>query len=337
MNESNLTTNETVSSKKNDIFSVIVGYYVFNVMLWLGAALNSISVVIFSKIVRTEQSNQGHLFKYLLLKSIMDCIFCVVNLPRMIYYQADFGINESYIMQLWFRFVYYYIYCITSQLSVWFEIAASIDCVCLIARKFPWHKMKACFICVTPTFIIGFTLFYIPYLFFFEVEKNDHGGYYPKVTSFGNSKFIYYHLLVHSITRDIIPVFISIILNSIILYYIRQLTLRRKNMTVTSTTMITTQAALIVKKSQKAERNKIQMMFVTSFIHVFRVPLIFYNFNMLNVLSNVFVSHLCLLSICFSYFIPIFTYIGFNNTFRKYFAAIFFLSKCCKSVTNNRN
>jgi hypothetical protein len=338
LNLTNLTNNITSNTTSNgrpipqfDIFAVVLGFYVLNIMMYTGAALNLICILIFIKIVKDEQPNQGNLFKYLLLKSVFDCLFCIQNFPQPFYYRADFSISESYVMQYWFKHGMYYLYPLTSQLSVWFEIFASIDCLFLISRKFPFHKTKICFWMVTISLITINILYYIPFGFLrYTIEEYSDGGYYTKITKLGSSFLIDFQLmLVHNVFRDILPLFISIVLNGIIFYYIRQLTVSRKKMTA-SVSSVTNQTSAMVKKAQKTEWNKIKMMMFTSVIHIFHIPLVFFNFNMFNVRSNSFLTQLCLLSINVSYFIPIVAYVAFNSTFERYVCKIFFCFKCKK-------
>jgi hypothetical protein len=323
-------TNSTTLNSQFDVFSVVLGFYLLNIMTYMGAVLNLFCILIFIKIVKAEQSNQGHLFKYLLIKSLFDCLFCVQNFPQMFYYRADFSISRSYAIQYWFMYCFYFLYPLTSQLSVWFEVAASIDCLFSVSRRFQFHKTKKCFWIVTIALISINFINYFPYLFRFTIEEYDDGdGYFIKTTKLGASRFIIYdHTLIHNIFRDVLPLFISIILNAIIFYYIRQLTMKRKQMIApTLSTFSNHITNVMVKKAQKAEKNKIKMMFFTSFIHIFHVPVIFFNFNILNVRSNNFLAQLCLLSINMSYFVPIISYAAFNNTFERYLNKIFFCFK----------
>jgi hypothetical protein len=313
------------SNEKNesrDIFSIIFGFYVMNIMNIFGVILNFICVLIFIKILKLEPTNKGHLYKYLFLKSICDFLFFIQNLPQMFYYRADFTQSESYIMQYWFRYCFYFLYYIFSNLSVWFEILASIDCLCLVSRKFEWHKNIICFYVASTCLSLVMIIFYIPNLFRFNIERNENGGYHSVSSSFDNSTFIYYHKSVHVISRDLSPLFILIVINGLILYFIRESTERRRRIQTTS--VINTQTISLIKRSQQAERNKIKMILFTSLIHLFHIPAIFYNFNTFNVLSDIFLSQLCLLSTNFAYFIPIISYTAFNNTFKNYILKMIF-------------
>jgi hypothetical protein len=313
----NSTGNSTQFESDIGLHLVIIGFYLQTVMIYAGAVLNFICILIFIIIIRNEQYDQGNLFKYLLVKSVFDFLFFLQNIPQMFYYRVDFSVNDSYGMQYWFIYCFYFLYPLTSQLSVWFEIAASIDCLCLVARKFQWHKTTRCFWKVTLSMIGISIIYYSPLLFWYKIEKNESGnGYRPVIKHINEFLFLlfYYLSFIHIIFRDVLPLFVSIILNLMILFYIRRLTIAHKNMN----SSVINNTSIMVKRLQKVERNNMKMMLFTSFIHVFHIPVIIYNLNAFNVKSKHFLSMLCILSINFSYFIPIISYIKFNTTFRRY-------------------
>jgi hypothetical protein len=330
MNETlNEINNGTLTNRSRNWITLIFGFYAQIIMTYSGAVLNFICILIFIKIIKGERGNSGNLFKYLLVKSICDCIFCIQNMPQMFYYRADRSIADSYIMQIWFVYFFYYVYGVLSQLSVWFEIFASIDCILLITGRFRWHKTKLCFWMVTIGLILFMIVAYIPFLFWRRIEKKPNGhGYMPVVTSFGYGSIIQvHHVRFHNFTRDILPLFVSLILNSIILYYIRQMTKRRQQMSTQkpSTLTVVSNNTKMVRKAQRNEKNKIKMIFFSSFTHLFHLSMVIHNFNIFNVKSSIFLKQLCFLSIGISYFIPIISYIAFNSTFKKYISNII----CC--------
>lgn len=333
-NESNSSLDE---SQKYSLIYEILAFHLVYILNFSGLILNFICILVFIKIVREEQTNQGHLFKYLLVKSIFDCLFFLQNIPHTIYYKRDFSVSDSYIMQLWFKYCFNYLYSIFSLLSVWFEIFATIDCLLLITRKFQWHKTKLFFVLVTISSTLITIIYYIPFLFWYTIQKNENGGYYPKINKFRYKKIMNIINISHSIFRDISPIIISLILNVIILYHIHKTTLRRRKMETKhnqskpkNDIASTNRNNNIVRKTQKAEKNKIKMILFTSFIHLFRMPLVFYNFNIFNILLNHFLSQLCLLCAMFSYFISIIIYAAFNKTFKKVLLKFIILPKCNK-------
>jgi hypothetical protein len=309
------------SNKTNDLTSIIFGFYTPNIMNILGVVFNLWCILIFIEIIKLEQRqrNKGHLYKYLFIKSICDCLFCLQNIPQMFYFKVDFTISDSYLMQLWFIYCFYYLYPVLSMLSVWFEVFALIDCLCLISDKMKWHKNKIYFYSLT-TLLISLTfLSDIPYLFWFKIEENESGGYRSVATPLGRSKFLYYYALFNGLMRDCVPLFISIVINGFIFYFIRESTVRRMRIHNTNNNNNNRINLKLIQQSQKAQINKIKMIFFTSFIHLFHIPVIFYNLNVFNVQANSFMARLCILSFNFSYFIPIITFTAFNLTFKRYF------------------
>jgi hypothetical protein len=315
----NLKLNTSLNSTDNHLFAVIIGFYVQAVMTWLGGLLNFICILIFIRIIKNQRSNNtsGYFFEYLLLKSICDCLFCLQNIPHTFYFKADFTYSGNYLMQLWYIYCFYYLYSILSGLSVWFEVAASLDCVCLLSRTFEWHKKKWCFWAATIIPILFLILFNLISVFRFTIEKNDN-GYYLQMTQHAElNSILYYHDIILSVKRDLLPLLVSIILNFIILNHLRRSTINRRNLAKNH------KLSAMVRKARQAEHNKIKMTFFTSFIHLFHIPVIFYNFNILNVRSNNFTAQLCVLSNNISYIIPIITYTTFNTTFKSYFFNLF--------------
>jgi hypothetical protein len=314
--------NSTIIINKS-MLTKIIGYYLLNTLNILGFFLNIFCVVILYKIVKREQNNQGHLFKYLFIKSISDCLFCLVNIPNIFYYTKDLVKSESFIMQVWYIVGYFYCYALFSEISIWFEIYALIDCLCLVSMKFQWHKNKLCFKIVALTLITFFTIFYVPLFIKMEIVKKLNGNYEIRNTEFGKSVNMEYYLIVHSILRDVLPVCISFILNSFILCYIKKSTFTRQRIgAMNNSSDVTNQANKLVAKSINAERNKIKMIFFTSCMHVFHIPIIFYNLNLFNVQSSFMFQQLCVFFADLYFATPIVSYIGFNNTFRKYFLKI---------------
>jgi hypothetical protein len=307
--------NSTMRNNSNESFERIIGYYLINALTILGCFLNFICILIFYKIIKQEQNNQGHLYKYLLLKSISDFMICIVNIPLIIYYKQEPELDDSFIMQVWFIGGYFYLYRVFTQLSIWFEIFALIDCFCLVSMKFKWHKSKLCFYLTSILSTLIFFVYYIPTNFDFKIVRIGNGGY--KVDEF-NIIFVHYYAATHTISRELLPICISIVVNTLILFYIRKATIHRQRIADINSKSVNSQAHLMIARSIHAERNKTKMIIVTSCMHVFHLPIIFYNFNISNIKSNLLLKKLCFLSLYLYFIIPIVSYVAFNKTFRKY-------------------
>jgi hypothetical protein len=305
-----------VINDKNNLIAKIFGYYLLNSLNFAGSFLNFICALIFYKIIKQEQNNQGHLYKYLFIKSISDCLLFVVNMPVLFYFKNGQIIDKSFIMQVWFIFGYYYLYVVFSQISIWLEVFAFIDCLCLVSMKFQWHKSKLCFRIVTISVTLLFVIFYVPVFFQMKIEKKLNGGYYTMKTDLGN--IAKYYNVLHVISRDLLPVCLSFIMNVIILWYIKKSTISRRRIGNLNQSGTTSSSNSLIARSIHAEKNKIKMIVFTSSLHVLHLPIIFYNLNIFNIGSNIALLQLCVVSINFYFSIPIVTYTAFNSTFRKY-------------------
>jgi hypothetical protein len=319
MNSTSITTNE---NKK--LISKIIGYYLLNTINIVGLLLNIICVSIFFKIIKQEHNNQGHFYKYLFIKSISDCFFFIVNLPVLFYFKDD-TIDKSFIMQVWYIVGYFYLFTVFSQISIWIEICALIDCLCLVSMKFQWHKSKLCFKIVTISIIMIFLVFYIPLLSKMKIEKKLNGGYrVNRTTDLMKSSIIKYFFVI---SRDLLPFCLSLILNLFILWFIKKSTLRRRRIGNATESSVTNQTNNLILRSINAEKNKIKMIIFTTFLHLLHFPLIFSNLNLFNVVSDSTIRQLCVVSINVYFLIPIVNYTAFNFTFRKYIRKVILFYK----------
>jgi hypothetical protein len=121
--------------------------------------------------------------------------------------------------------------------------------------------------------------------------------------------------MVNDILRDVLPVIILSIINILILVSLRNATKRRKNLAKSKTISIAQK--ILLKKSKKAELNKMKMILFTNLMHIFHLPMIIYNLQLKSV--NQCYTHLAQTLLVASYSIPIISYILYNNNFKKFF------------------
>jgi hypothetical protein len=326
MNSTN--SSESFNQVENLLF-LIIDFYLYYSIIVIGTVLNMICIPIFVIIIKKERANQGHMFKYFLLKSICDFFSLSTLIPELIYFHRSGTRDQSFVMQIWFISCDYYFNEAFQLMSVFFEIAASIDCLFLIKRRLDWLKSKIAFYFIAGFISLFCFLFYSCRLFQFKIVEIGDSLYKTSYTKFHRSQFVRYHRLIHNIIRDILPLFILFIVNCFILATLRNLTNRRKQMEGNSQQ----RPSKLVSNSQNAERNKIKMISFTSSIYLFHIPMIFNNFNYKNMSNNDFISYLCFLFLSLSYSLSIISYVLFNNTFKKYFFSFFFINKC----TSNNN
>jgi hypothetical protein len=284
----------------------------------VGAILNLFCIIIFIKIIKTERSENGHMFKYLFIKSIFDFIYQSSQLPSIYYYNYS---HQSYIMQFWYKWMVYYLTIIASVASVYFEVAAVLDCLIMISNRLLICRKRACFITITIIIITFFFIFYIPWSLRIQIFiKNSNTTstssiiYSHKTINRG---YFNYFKIIHTFIRDIVPIVLIVIINILIFLFIKSATKRRELLEKTGN-----QSNLLMS-SLKAQRNKFKMILVTALIYILHVPFIIsYTFDVSQCFT--YVSKLLFLT---SYAIPIFSYFFFNKKFRRYFMETFLFHK----------
>jgi hypothetical protein len=248
------------SSLNNDIIDLILGKYILDGVLTVGIVLNTITLLVFIKIIKQERSNHGNMFKYLVLKCICDFFVVILFLPD------KFMSNGNYIKVLFTKWHYYFLENVLSTISAFFESASSLDCLFFIARKVQWFKNKLTFYLVVSSVSIITTVYYIAGLFRFEISQDENNNYYLKDTAFRSSFFIKnIFLSVHFIFRDGILFFVSIVINSIILYYLRERTRIRLALASKKQTSL-------VRNAIASEIKKVKLTIFTSLTVLFRLP-----------------------------------------------------------------
>jgi hypothetical protein len=304
---SNYTNNETLFLNSNNlIIRKILGQYILYGVLAVGSILNFISIFIFFKIIREERSNQGHMFKYLFMKCVSDFFRVFLFLP------SNFMDHGSFFHILFSKVSDYYLVNIFGVGSSFYEIASSLDCLFLVSRKVKWFKKRFIFYLIT-IFISVFTVFYfLPGYFRFEITKRESDNtYYLKDSPFKQTVFMqYYFLAIYFALRDGLPLTISLVVNSMIIYYLRQRTKMRKILESNKRT-------ILVVNAQVAELKKMKLTIFTSSIVLFRIPAIL-NFLIFDYKSNIYYDVAMILS-HLSFSVSFFGFLLYNNNFRKIF------------------
>jgi hypothetical protein len=287
-------------------------------VLPLGIILNLICILIFKKIIKNEPPNQkNNLFKYLFMKSICDFIYPTIMLGDYIYHKNDGSTDTSLIMQLWYTIVKGYFVYVSITLSINFEILATIDCLLMISKLFNSLKTFKCL--KVSTFVLCFVIFifYIPVFFYYKIDSftviNINNNMSREISynfTFSENSIIRMHSKLAGIFRDVIPMIILIILNIFILVTLHKVKKEKLRMKYNL-------EALSVICAMKAERNKVKMIFFTSLVYLFHLPLVYKWYRSLD--EETCFSILSNLSYRFSHGITFFSYFLFNNNFRRQF------------------
>jgi hypothetical protein len=293
-----------------------IDYIHYCIVIPVGLVLNLICIVIFFKIVKENRNRASNLFEYLFLKSFWDFFIFISYCPILIYVDFDSKRNTSFIMQVWVKWVEYYLIIGLQLLSVIFEVLASLDCLLLVTRRLSFLKTRRTFYIITLISILFCFTFYIPNLFKNVINlkynnsnitlinhQSEEKVYFVGWSKFFSSQFAKYHYIVHYILRDIVALIILCVINVLILISLRNTTKRKKKLTI------------IAIESINAEKNKINMILFTGIIYLLHVPMILNNFEYFFIRSCYGVVCHVLFNISNS--IPIVSYILFNRKFKK--------------------
>jgi hypothetical protein len=305
------------------------------IILPLGIILNLICIVIFKKIIRSEPLNQkNNLFKYLFMKSICDFIYPTIMLGDYIYHKSDGSTDTTLIMQLWYTILSEYLVYSTITCSIYFDILATFDCFLMISKMFGFLKTFFCFKISTFFVVSLFFISYLPFIFYYKINRfiviNNNYNLTTREIAYNFTSSKDHNIAMYfgfvTILRDLVPITILIILNSLILVTLHKVTKQKVRMKNNLETFS-------IRYAMNAERNKVKMIFFTSLIYLFHLPLVYKWFKNLN--EETCFSLLSTLSYRFSYAIAFFSYFLFNNNFRRYLYRSFnFINNRVHSSTN---
>jgi hypothetical protein len=285
------------------------------VLFIIGIITNSICIFVFSIIIiKQHQQQHGNMFKYLLLKSIVDLLFSFINILD--YFNVCQSSNEliCVLVHIW---VFKYLQITIATLSIVFEVAATVDCYININRKLLCCQNNQFFYSFSILTIILLFLFYLVYPLSFVVVKLNLDYYKIEKSKFG---MFFYHLnpaFLDSLLRDFVLFIILVVLNLLILISLMKATQHRRLILVSNSNNNTS----MLTSSQKAERRKMIMILATGSNYMIgHFPNFIWYFlqSYFNIPPNcniIFVDFFLNLS----YVDGIFLYFFFNNIFKQVF------------------
>jgi hypothetical protein len=326
----------------NDFFKRFIEFYQNKLVDLAGIILNGLCIIVFSRIlINTQQSNNNNnMFKYLLMKSIMDFIEFSSNIYRFLYECSNkCDSSKSYFFQIWVIWFYLYIEYITEILSVIFEIAATFDCYITIINKYEFCRSNSFFYYFSVTITIFWTLFYMIYPFGrvikdeidpFNNNESKH-SYSVGYNDYGNSKFYSIIPIFDSIIRDGFLFIILVIINVKILIFLKKMTRQRQVLTGTN------KSSNLLRNIQKTKRKKMQLIIAIGVNY----SIGHFAFLMQNLLTyfNKFYGRCYHIYFMFPYFISyvdgIFFYCYFNNIFKKFLLGLIPFTNTNNQIEHN--
>jgi hypothetical protein len=276
----------------------------------LGVVANFICIINFITIIRKSNNSIGNMFKYLLVKSVCDLFILSFDVTLFLCLDENKKVYSTYFVQVFNLFFEIYLYYVVAFISCYSEILATLDCLFMLNQKFELFKRSSTFYLLIIFLIVFSIVFYLPEPFRIKIAYISPGEYVSITTELGKSKIFHYYSFVHVLLRDLIPFLSLIIINILILIYLREATRRRRALS-------SGQSTSMVNSAETAERNKVKMILFTSIIYLFHIPSIFLNLNLSSLNFRPYLLIIVILSLDFSFGLTIIPYTLFNHNFRK--------------------
>lgn len=352
MNSSN--SSENTASFENYACPYTNLLYVLNsqlvpVLSGIGIVTNTYCVIVFARIIYFEKQN-GHMFRYLLVKAVHDAIQFCIQVFAPLYYCVSCSTYQTFSAQVWYIYFYYYVECINEMCSGALDVAATFDCLITINKKMAYCQKIMFFYLVTFITFLYSAIYYIFFIFNFEIvakARLDPNDVYTNMTGSKPVEYFVYEYtefsktslntglrLWHGLSRDVIIIVLLVVLNIMILITMKRSTRKKKKLLLTNTSQVATrveqtnsQPSSSHKKpsslatAQDAERN-MTLMIVLSGVNYFighSPSFIFYCvlFNKPSVFRSCF-RGITLFLFYLVYVTPFFIYFGVNRIFRSY-------------------
>jgi hypothetical protein len=302
--------------------------YLKKLVYFAGLIFNFLNIITLYLITRREQTN-GHMFKYFLVKSVNDFVYFCISVIDIAYYCGDCESSTTYIINIWYIWLYWYFEAVLLNNSGLLEVLATLDCYFSITKKCQFFNKQLTFYTIMSLFFILNLCINIYRLFNYKiVETNDillnSTDYHIHNTPFHFSDLQKVLEMINVCIRDLIPLLLMIIINSLILLEMKKLSKRKAKLTI--------QQRNRINKIRAAEQNKIKMIFITGLNYVIlHTPLMIYYLSYDDSRNKVIWA--CFSDISWtiyeiSLFSSFFIYFLYNKTFKKYFLLLTKLDKC---------
>ena len=200
---------------------------------FVGTILNMLSFVIYVMILRsTTQNHKDHLFKYLLVKSIADTYVSVYVFLNAITKKIS-SINEKYGYRIFELIVFDYLVFVFELISMLLEVASIFNRFKIFTKTFKLFDKINFKIVIILMFMYSFG-FYI-HVFFnhlivknFKLDKSNITIFFYSVNQKGLGELDTIFGYIHSSVRDVLCVFLILILNIILMIKMRNFIKHKK-------------------------------------------------------------------------------------------------------------
>jgi hypothetical protein len=319
--------NHTKPTEKCDLVLDIYDKRIEIALASVGFVFNLICVWVFVQLIRGK-SSKSDMFKYLLVKSICDSLYSFRMILKFIFNYQAFNVEKYFVWQLIQLLILYYFGFIVQLVTVLCDIAATFNRFRTITQKFKFMNKFSYLISIVGFFAYA-SMFYSHKFFEHNIQKvsiknSTESNYLLNSNEHFEKNYQQIFGLIHSLVRDGLCVAILLLLNILLLIYLKNTFKKKKQM-------------LSLKKNEKKERAemKITLMIISTGI----ISIISHGVLLYSYIERNRVSKCALFAIYFIYdfafCINILIYLLFNKNFNRYLYLA--LVKCFKGKCWNRN
>jgi hypothetical protein len=210
-----------------------------------GILLNGFSVICIIQIImhNSEANSTGNMFKYLLVKSFCEFALFAIDVFYLRYDCASCGMANTLAGEIWNNYFASFIEICLMYVSSMLEVVVSLDCYLSIRNRWKFMRTKTMFYVMTIGSIAFSVIYHIYYLYgWVVVEVNvrrvlnettangtsltyyEYQYFKTASTSFAKTDVLKFFSLFHTIFRDVIILFLILVLNVLILIEMRRVT-----------------------------------------------------------------------------------------------------------------
>jgi hypothetical protein len=282
---------------------------------------NWICIIVFIKLLKQRtNTNNNKMYFYFLLKSFCDMIIGGVEVWYPFYAANKY--HNSYMNIVWYLYFHYYLVYVLALASGSFNIMGSFDCAISINKKMKWTQRKASFVCITLSILSLWFISNIYFLLGSGIKRNpiEIDSFNRTIVSYKTDRRDFYYSkeyfifeVAHTAMRDVVIVFLLLIINLYILIKIKKV--RKMKQKLGNNDKQRVLCAI------RAENRKIKMIYSLCFIYVFvHLPMVFFSLSILvdtNSYFSIIFEFLCYFMYYSHYIINLFIYFCFNTTFKQ--------------------
>ena len=327
--------------------------YVERCISVLGVVFNLINISIFldkrisTATNRTVNKSNNHMYKYLLIKSVCDCIFLFQNVLHSMTECDECAnslfkvLSSIYVLKIFNLIISYYLSFVCQLCSMLCDVAATFDRYFLITRGLQQNKAtRNSYKYVISLIIFYSATFYIYKPFQVHIVQDispDSKGYLTyslNQSEFGGTSLSSALDIVHSLVRDAICVSMLFLLNLLILVELKKSWINKRKLIRNNSSSRDTEETARTRETSKTSNtitiqsqhsNELRLTLMVVLIGVISIighlPILFYYiFQDYDPISNNYCFFTIKSSFYYlSFFVNIFFYYFFNRNYRRIF------------------